>query len=159
MTPLDSSHLEVFLVIFHFFNSNLNFEFGPVWYRPKPEPGRTGLTGNRSNRIGSHWFCKPWCWPVLPGAATEKSAIVGDGAGRRRSKDPLRAWSWPLVLSVLAMPPPASRSAATACEPLLPQPDGVRPHQDHRQVVLSQSASPFSFPNFAEGYPVQSPNW
>ena len=26
-------------------NSNLNFEFGAVWYRPKPEPGRTGLTG------------------------------------------------------------------------------------------------------------------
>ena len=23
-------------------NSNLNFEFGPVLYRPKPEPGRTG---------------------------------------------------------------------------------------------------------------------
>ena len=28
--------------IFHFFNSNLNFEFGSVWYRPKPEPDRTG---------------------------------------------------------------------------------------------------------------------
>ena len=24
-----------------FLNSNLNFEFGPVWYRPKLEPGRT----------------------------------------------------------------------------------------------------------------------
>ena len=41
-------------------NSNLNFEFRPVWYRPKPEPGRTNLTGNRSNRTGSHRFCKPW---------------------------------------------------------------------------------------------------
>ena len=40
-------------------NSNLNFEFGPVWYRPKPEPGRTGLTGNRSNQTGSHWFGEP----------------------------------------------------------------------------------------------------
>ena len=42
LTPLDSSHLEVFLRIFWeffiFLNSNLNFEFGPVWYRPKPEP-------------------------------------------------------------------------------------------------------------------------
>ena len=43
--------------IFHFFNSNLNFEFGPVWYRPKLEPVRTG---NRSNRTGSHWFGEPW---------------------------------------------------------------------------------------------------
>ena len=44
LTPLDSSHLEVFLGIFWeffiFLNSNLNFEFGPVWYRPKPEPDR-----------------------------------------------------------------------------------------------------------------------
>ena len=51
LTPLDSSHLEVFLEFFRnfslFFNSNLNFEFGPVSYRTKPEPGRTGLTGNR----------------------------------------------------------------------------------------------------------------
>ena len=34
LTPLDSSHLEVFLGIFWeffiFFYSNLNFEFGPV---------------------------------------------------------------------------------------------------------------------------------
>ena len=48
MTPLDSSHLEVFLGIFWeffiFLNSNLNFEFGPVSYRTKPEPVRTGLT-------------------------------------------------------------------------------------------------------------------
>ena len=58
LTPLDSSHLEVFLGIFWeffiFLNSNLNFEFRPVWYRPKPEPDRTSLTGNRSNRTGSH---------------------------------------------------------------------------------------------------------
>ena len=46
-------------------NSNLNFEFGPVWYRPKPEPGRTNLTGNRSNRTGSHRFCKPGWGGVL----------------------------------------------------------------------------------------------
>ena len=52
-----------FLGIFHFFNSNLNFEFGPVWYRPKPEPGRTGLTGNRSNRTSSHRFGEPWFQP------------------------------------------------------------------------------------------------
>ena len=49
LTPLDSSHLEVFLGIFlgifHFFNLNLNFEFVPVSYRTKPEPVRTGLTG------------------------------------------------------------------------------------------------------------------
>ena len=29
-----------FLRIFHFFNSNLNFEFGPVLYRHKPKPDR-----------------------------------------------------------------------------------------------------------------------
>ena len=49
LTPLDSSHLEVFLEIFWnffiFLNSNLNFEFEPVWYRPKPEPNWTGQTG------------------------------------------------------------------------------------------------------------------
>ena len=28
-----------------FLNSNLNFEFGPVWYRPKPKPGWTSQTG------------------------------------------------------------------------------------------------------------------
>ena len=52
MTPLDLSHLKVFLGIFWeffiFLNSNLNFEFGPVWYWPKPEPNRSG-----------HRFCKP----------------------------------------------------------------------------------------------------
>ena len=50
-------------------NSNLNFEFGPVWYRPKPEPGRTGLTGNRSNRTGSHRFGEPCCLLLLRVAA------------------------------------------------------------------------------------------
>ena len=53
LTSLDSSHLEVFLGIFweffNFLNSNLNFKFGPVWYRPKPEPDRTGLTGGFVN--------------------------------------------------------------------------------------------------------------
>jgi len=42
-----------FLGIFHFFEFKLNFEFGPVSYRTEPEPVRTGLTGNRSNRTGS----------------------------------------------------------------------------------------------------------
>ena len=51
LTPLDSLHLEVFLGIF--FNSNLNFEFGPVSYRTEPEPVRTG---NRSNRTGYRRF-------------------------------------------------------------------------------------------------------
>ena len=64
LIPLNSSHLEVFLEIFWeffiFSNSNLNFEFGPVWYWPKPEPDRTGLTGNRLNRTGSHRLGKPW---------------------------------------------------------------------------------------------------
>ena len=50
----------------NFLNSNLNFEFGPVWYRPKPEPGRTGLTGNRLNRTGSHRFGEPWPVVELP---------------------------------------------------------------------------------------------
>ena len=49
-----------FLRIFHFLNSNLNFEFWSVGYRPKPEPVRTGLTGNRSNRTGSHRLGEPW---------------------------------------------------------------------------------------------------
>ena len=70
MTPLDLSHLEVFLDFFGnflFFNLNLNFEFGPVWYRPKPEPGRTGLTGNRSNR-------------TIPTGLVNPGAGGGDGA-------------------------------------------------------------------------------
>ena len=66
LTSLDSSHLKVFLgnfwKFFIFLNLNLNFEFGPVWYRPKSEPGRTSLTGYRSNRTDSHQFCKPWKW-------------------------------------------------------------------------------------------------
>ena len=49
LTPLDSSHLKVFLGIFWnffiFLNSNLNFEFGLISYRTKPEPVRTGQTG------------------------------------------------------------------------------------------------------------------
>ena len=49
-----------FWEFFIFLNLNLNFEFGPVWYRPKPKPGQTGLTGNRSNRTGSHRFGEPW---------------------------------------------------------------------------------------------------
>ena len=53
-----------FLDFFIFLNLNLNFEFGPVWYQPKPEPGRTGLTGNRSNRTGSHRFGEPWLGPA-----------------------------------------------------------------------------------------------
>ena len=51
MTPLDSSHIEVFLgffwEIFHFLNSNLNFELGPVSYRTKPEPVRAGSGSGR----------------------------------------------------------------------------------------------------------------
>ena len=39
-----------FLGIFHFLNLNLNFEFGPVWYRPKLKPGRTGLVNPARQR-------------------------------------------------------------------------------------------------------------
>ena len=64
-----SSIFRNFLGIFHFFNSNLNFEFGPVWYRPKPEPGRTSLTGYRTGltgyRTGSHRFGEPWLGVVM----------------------------------------------------------------------------------------------
>ena len=34
------AHLSIFrkfLKFFHFLNSNLNFKFKPVWYRPKPD--------------------------------------------------------------------------------------------------------------------------
>ena len=61
LTLLDSSHLEVFLEFFWkffiFLNLNLNFEFLTGFI---PEPARTGLTGNRSNRTGSQRFCEPW---------------------------------------------------------------------------------------------------
>ena len=57
-------------------NLNLNFEFGPVWYRPKPEPVRTGLTGNRSNRTGSHRFCKPWSWEHLGPAKRQRGSTT-----------------------------------------------------------------------------------
>ena len=59
-----------FLGIFHFLNLNLNFDFGPVWYRTKPEPGRTGLTGNRSNRTGYRRLGKPWSSPPIEHQAT-----------------------------------------------------------------------------------------
>ena len=79
MTPLDSSHLEVFLRIFFIFlNLNLNFEFGPVWYRSKPEPDRTG---NRSNRTGSHRSCKPCCG---------RGGAAGRGCGRADGRQPPR---------------------------------------------------------------------
>ena len=54
-----------FLGIFHFLNSNLKFEFWPVGYRPEPEPDRTGLTGNRSNRSGYRRFGEPWLSHVV----------------------------------------------------------------------------------------------
>ena len=44
-----------FLGIFHFFE--FKFEF---WIWAGFVPGRTGLTGNRSNRTGSHRFGEPW---------------------------------------------------------------------------------------------------
>ena len=66
LTLLDSSQLEVFLAIFWkffiFLNSNLNFKFGPVWNRPKPELVRTGLTGNHGFRTGSGRFFQSWRW-------------------------------------------------------------------------------------------------
>ena len=39
-----------------FWNSNLKFEFGPVYNRPIPEPVRAGKTGNRGNQTGSGRF-------------------------------------------------------------------------------------------------------
>ena len=69
LKPLDSSQLEVFLGIFWeffiFLNSNLNFKFGPVSYRTKPEPVRSGLTGNRSNRTGYRRFGEPCSTPPI----------------------------------------------------------------------------------------------
>jgi len=44
------------LRFFHFWNSNLKFEFEPVSNRPIPEPVRAGKTSNRGNRTGSGWF-------------------------------------------------------------------------------------------------------
>ena len=59
LTPLDSSHLKVFLGIFWeffiFLNSNLNFEFGPVWYRPKLVNPGWGSTNPRSFPV-----CRPY---------------------------------------------------------------------------------------------------
>ena len=53
-------------------NLNLNFEFGPVSYRNKPEPVRTDLTGNRSNRSGYRRFGEP-CYQVLVDSLSEPS--------------------------------------------------------------------------------------
>ena len=50
------SIFRIFFRIFHFLNLNLNFELVPVWYRSKPEPGRTGLTGNRSSCTQGFFF-------------------------------------------------------------------------------------------------------
>ena len=43
--------------IFHFLNLNLNFEFWPIGYRTKLEPGRTGLTGNRFPPVAGGGGC------------------------------------------------------------------------------------------------------
>ena len=61
---------------FYFLNSNLNFELGPVWYRPKPEPGRTGSTG-------SHRFRKPW---MGQGLERESSCREQEKFRRERGK-------------------------------------------------------------------------
>ena len=46
-------------------NSNLNFEFGPVSYRIKPESVQPDLTGNQSNRTGYRRFGEPWLLLVV----------------------------------------------------------------------------------------------
>ena len=50
LTPLDSSHLKVFLEIFHFF-------WIQIWIL---NLGRFG-TGPNRNRVDSHRFGEPWC--------------------------------------------------------------------------------------------------
>ena len=57
---------EFFRIFFSIFNLNLNFEFGPVWYRPKLQPDRTGLTPvptGFETLVTSHNTCqlpRPW---------------------------------------------------------------------------------------------------
>ena len=60
-----------------FLNLNLNFEFGPVSYRTKPESVWTGLTGNQSNRTGYRRFGEPWL--PLPNSRVVFSLAIRDG--------------------------------------------------------------------------------
>ena len=81
LTPLGSSHLEVFLGIFWeffiFSNSNLNFEFGPVWYRPKPELDRTGLPvrGTLPLRQWARWRGRRGPEPAPPESSVPSSRV------------------------------------------------------------------------------------
>ena len=73
------SIFRIFFENFSFFlNLNLNFELGPVWYRSKPKPGRTDLTGNRSNRTGFHRFGEPCPHPTRAPLATPSVSSHND---------------------------------------------------------------------------------
>jgi hypothetical protein len=109
LTPLDSTHLEVFLRIlwdfFYFLNSNSNFEFGPVGNWPEPEPVRTGRTG--SHRFGwpCRWVC--FCLPVSSSchriwaihtcswsSQAAKHVIVLQACSSFHGAWPTLAWTW-----------------------------------------------------------------
>ena len=78
MTPLHSSHFEVFLEIFHFFEFKL----------PKPKLDRTYLTHNRSNWTGSHQFVESCL--VVGTWATTPARAHGHWQRRPRSTCPTR---------------------------------------------------------------------
>ena len=84
LTPLDSSHLEVFLGMFWeffiFLNLNLNFEFGPIWYRLKPNrlpPVRWSLTSTTTPE---------WCWWHVRMPLCWRQAYPFDSAERERTQ-------------------------------------------------------------------------
>jgi len=93
----------------------LNFEFGPVWYQPKPEPDRTGLTGNRSNRTTGQTGPVPTGF-VNPGPHTLKPAdrlCTANGAkwfnlcwaGGRRKRSPSPGSLFHLIISTIILLP------------------------------------------------------
>ena len=118
-----------FLRIFYFLNSNLNFEFGPVWYRPKPEPVQTDLTGNWSNRTGSRRFCEPCSWLALLPCFLRRSSSrvwwqcrIRWAQSHARVARQLQVWlpfgSWMLNHVLSSDPTNASSLSAVALKPI-----------------------------------------
>ena len=110
-------------------NSNLNFEFWPIWYRPKPEPGRTRL-----NRTGSHQFGEPA--PDAPDEMDQNAPVPGPASEM--------AYMW-------------SRSDCTEARAIShpAPPPSVAPvfSSPHRHLPIGKAASPDLVLTFLPGSP------
>ena len=105
-----------FLRIFHFFEFKFKFWIWTGLYRIKPEPVRTGLTGNRSNRTGYRRFGEPClhvaqgrdeaerCWDLAEGRASCHAPCPTAAPERPARHQPARARDAPPRLRRPAVP-------------------------------------------------------